>query len=189
MGAALESLGFRLGDQHKAEMLIEDWACRDFKRILAYCESADAFQDVPFSLDDTFRAVDRAFPNSKFILTVRDSAEEWFESLVRFHTKLIGKGRLPTAGDLQSFDYNGVGWLWRAHTLIFGVDETTLYDRALYLPHYEAHINMVRDYFQQRPGDLLVVNLTDTQAMEELCHFLGADLGNRVMPHLNRSSD
>lgn len=187
LGAALESLGYRLGDQHAAERLIEDWARRDFSRLLTYCESADAFQDVPFSLANTYAALDEAFPNSKFILTVRDSAGEWFDSLTRFHTKLIGVGRLPTAADLQEFAYLEPGWLWMAHKLIFCVDESTLYQRELYERHYEAHNRAVKEYFCNRPRDLLILNLGQPDALESLCRFLERSPVGLAMPHLNRS--
>jgi len=73
IGAALEALGFSLGNQADAELLMEDWAKRDFQRIVDYCETADAFQDVPFSLEFTYQVLDYAFPDSRFILTVRNS--------------------------------------------------------------------------------------------------------------------
>ena len=97
MGAALEALGFRLGSQPDAELLIKDWEKGDFRRILDYCETADAFQDVPFCLEFTYQILDYAFPDSRFILTVRNTAEEWYESLVRFHTAIVGTHRSPTA--------------------------------------------------------------------------------------------
>src|SRR5207248_6822925 len=101
MAAALAQLGYKVGEQSVAELLIKDWSRRDFRRIVRYCASADAFQDIPFSLDYTYQAVDCAYPGSKFILTVRSSGDEWYASLIRFHTKIIGKNRLPTAADLK----------------------------------------------------------------------------------------
>ena len=63
MMVALKALGFTVGSQARAEMLLEDWAKRDFRRIVEYCKSADTFQDVPFSLDYTYVVLDYAFPN------------------------------------------------------------------------------------------------------------------------------
>jgi hypothetical protein len=188
LGAALHSFGFSLGDQAQAELLMEDWARRDFRPILRYCRTADAFQDVPFSLDFTFTVLDQHFPRSKFILTVRDSAEQWFESLVRFHTKFIGKDRLPTADDLKACDYRGAGWFWRAHVQIFGIDESTLYRQSHYVRHYESHCQTVINYFRNRPNDLLVLNLGQPNAMESLVRFLGVDDKATAMPHLNSST-
>jgi len=190
IGVALESLGYRVGDQQVAERLIGDWARRDFRRIVEYCHSADAFQDVPFSLDDTYQALDEAFPGSKFVLTVRGSADEWFDSLTRFHTRLVGKNRLPTAEDLRSFEYNKPGWMWEAHRAIFlgGADESLLYNHEYYKQQYVAHNHAVQKYFRRRRGDLLVLNLGTSNAMDSLCRFLGHERGKRRMPHLNKSA-
>ena len=183
--AALNSFGYRLGDQWSAELLIDDWVRRDFNRIVQHCETADAFQDVPFSLDGTYAALDKAFPRSKFVLTVRNNADEWFDSLTRFHTQLIGKDRLPTADDLREFNYHGPGWMWKAHVAVFGVDETSLYDRPTYTRQYDAHIREVTTYFRGRPNDLLTLNLGNVAAMELLCRFLGVERSDCEMPHLN----
>ncbi|MCC7475526.1 MAG: hypothetical protein IT425_09030 [Pirellulales bacterium] len=187
IAAALESLGYRMGDQWVAELLIDDWARRDFCPIVEYCHSADAFQDIPFSLPDTFQAVDAAFPNSQFILTVRNDADEWFDSLTRFHTKLIGKGRLPTADDLRKYDYHGPGWMWKANALIYSPEERLLYNAELYKASYETHCQSVVAYFRNRPNDLLILNVADADAMQRLCEFLQVEYTGQAMPHLNTS--
>jgi len=189
LALALQTLGYRVGDQSAAEELMEDWAIRDFRRLVRYCRSADAFQDVPFSLDYTYQAVDVAFPGSRFVLTVRDSPEQWYESLTGFHTKIVGRGRLPTADDLRDFPYRHTGWLWRQQQLIYGADETTLYDRELYIEHYRRHNESVRDYFRHRPGDLLVLNLADPSSARALCEFLDLPYDGQPMPHEKRSHD
>jgi len=187
MEAALQSFGFVMGNQADGELSIYDWAKRDFRPIIELCKTAEAFQDVPFCLDYTYIALDQAFPGSKFILTVRNNASEWFGSLTRFHTQIVGKNRLPTADDLKAFPYREAGWLWQAHTLIFGGDESSVFDRELYIRQYESHRLGVIDYFRHRPDDLLVLNLGDTNAMDRLCAFLGVERNGRTMPHLNAS--
>ena len=187
MAELLRALGFTIGSQPAAELLIEDWARRDFRRIVEYCRTADAFQDIPFSLPYTFQAVDVAFPGSKFILTVRSNSDEWFDSLVRFHSQGINQGRLPTPGTLKSRHYHYPGYLWRAQELIFGIDETTLYQRRLYVAHYERHIASIRDYFLHRGGDLLEVNVADEDSVARICRHLGENVVPLSMPHLNAS--
>lgn len=187
MRQVLDSFGFRVADQTSAELMMEEWAKRDFGNIIKYCKTADAFQDVPFSLDFTYQAVDQAFPGSKFILTVRSSSQEWYESLIRFHTKILGKNRLPTADDLKAFSYRGIGWLWRQQQLVFGISERLLYDKGIYCKHYESHNQRVREYFRHRPEDLLELNLSDSEAMLSLCAFLGVKSEPGALPHLNKS--
>ena len=186
--AALRSLGFSLGLQARGELLIRDWARRDFTRILHLCSTADAFQDVPFSWEGTYRVLDPQFPGSKFVLTVRDTAEQWYESLVSFHTRLVNKGRRPTAEDLKAFSYRYRGYLWEAAQLAFGADEATLYDRELYMAQYTRHNSDAITYFRERPNDLLVLNVAEPRAMERLCSFLGVQYHGQAMPHLNRST-
>ncbi len=186
---SLEALGYKVGVQSEAELLMDDWAVRDFRRIVEYCKTADAFQDVPFSLDFTYQILDYAFSNSKFILTVRNDADEWFESLIRFYSKIIGVNRLPTADDLKKFPYGGIGWIWHQQMHIFGADESTFLDEKLYKSYYTNHNNQVLEYFKYRPQDLLVLNLADPKAMQSLCDFLGEEYVGQTMPHLNQTSE
>jgi tetratricopeptide (TPR) repeat protein len=187
LAEALVSLGLKVGLQARGEVLSRDLAQRDFKRIFELCRTADAFQDVPFSRTETFRALDAQFPGSKFILTVRDSAEQWYESLISFHTKIVNKGRLPTADDLKAFNYRYPGFLWEAAKANYGIDETSLYDRTIYIAHYENHNRQVVDHFKDRPGDLLVLNVAEAKAMSALCAFLGVEHDGRPMPHRNKT--
>lgn len=187
VAAVFKSIGLKVGKQSTAELFIHDWAKQDYRRIIRYCRWADAFQDLPFSYPDTYKAMDKAFPGSRFILTVRSNAEEWFESLTRFHTKIVGKGRIPTAEDLRQFNYRYPGFLWDAARWRYGADESTLYKRELYIRCYEEHNHNIREYFKGRPDDLLELNISDADAMERLVKFLGCPYTGQKMPHLNSS--
>jgi hypothetical protein len=187
LGAALQSLGFAVAEQAGGEQLIEQWAQRNFRPIIEHCKRWDAFQDIPFCLAHTFVALDHAFPQARFILTVRSSPAEWYESVVRFHTRLVGKRQLPTASDMKAFGYRQTGWLWRAHQLIYGIDESSVFNRDIYIAGYEAHNRSVKDYFRHRPDDLLVLDVSHPGAMNTLCKFLGVERNGQNMPHLNSS--
>jgi hypothetical protein len=186
--------GYNVGNQEHAELLLQDWAKRDFRRIIEYCNSAEVFQDIPFSLPDTYRALDRAFPGSKFILSMRSTPEEWYNSLVAHHARRFSStaGEPPSEKDLQQFKYRRKykGWLFSAQQAIYGLPAVRLYDKQAYMAHYEAHNADVLDYFKSRPSDLLVVNLSSRDAFERLCAFVGLDPAQAApLPHLNRSRD
>jgi hypothetical protein len=187
LGHFLRQLGLRVGDQPAGEMLLEEWSRRDFSRISALAQTADAFQDIPFSLPFTYQAMDLAFPGSKFILSVRDSGEQRYASLTRFHTAIVGKGRLPTGDDLRAFPYRYRGFLWRYHELVHGATDATVYDRARYQQHYDRHNAAVREYFRFRSHDLLDVNLRDPDAAVRVCALLGVEYTGLQMPVLNQS--
>jgi len=89
---ALSSLGFHMGNQARGELLFRDWCNRKFERIIQLATTADAFQDIPFSLPYTFQVMDLSFPDAKFILTVRDDPEQWYQSISTFHAKIVNGG-------------------------------------------------------------------------------------------------
>ncbi len=186
----LSSLGYTINDEIAGGLLIHEWAQRDFTNVLALCRTADAFADNPFGLPYTYQAVDAAFPRSKFILTVRKDGQEWYESLVRFHAKILGIGeRLPTVADLREFDYCYKGWLLDKEKLVYGVDDEHLYDREHYIAHYEAHNAAVIEYFRHREDALLVLRVSDADAMTRLYEFLDVRADAvPAMPHLNASA-
>lgn len=192
LAKVLKDLGYRVGNQRRAELLMEDWGKRDFWRLIRYCHTADAFQDVPFSYGYTFQAMDAAFPASKFILTIRDSDDQWYQSLVRFHSKRleqrIGERRLPTLEDVKSDPYVFPGYLWRVRELV-GVTAgyTETYPEQPLKDYYNWHNATVKDYFRNRPQDLLVLNLAEADAMQRLCAFLGKPYNGATMPRLNKS--
>jgi len=91
----MNDLGFVMGEQRIAEAKIDLWAKRNFKALLSYCRFTQFFQDIPFSLPFAYVVLDQAFPNSKFILTLRDSPQQWYDSLTRFYSKKWGRKREP----------------------------------------------------------------------------------------------
>ena len=189
----LKSCGYSLGNQRQASLLIEDWGRRDFRRIASYCKTADAFQDIPFSLDYTYQAMDSAFPASRFILTVRDSSDQWFQSVLRYmrkQNKRRGYDRVPTSEDMKTDPYIYSGWLWRVEQLMWGADraEDCLFDEAVVKKHYEDHNSRVIDFFRHRTEDLLVVNVADADSAERISDFIGFKSSLGGMPKLNASS-
>lgn len=169
---AFEDLGYVVGNQRKAEKLLPSYLAGDFRPIVEYCRSAQVFQDVPFSCPGTFEALDKHFPDSKFILSVRDSSEQWYESLTQFHAKVFGGGQLPVKEQLQSARYVWKGWAWEAFSAIYPAPETDIYNRETLIRHYEQYNRAVAEYFQNRPNDLIVLNLSEKGAYRRLMDFL-----------------
>jgi len=192
LAEALRSLGYRVGNQRAAELLMEDWGKRDFRRLIRYCHTADAFQDVPFSHHYTFQAMDAAFPGSKFILSVRGSSDEWYQSMVRYNSKRLeqrtGVRRIPTPNDLRQDPYVYPGYRWRVRELVgIGNGLQDAFPEKEWKNHYERHNAIVLDYFRHRPDDLLVLNVADEDSMTKLCQFLGRSDRDLTMPKLNES--
>ena len=185
---ALGNLGFTLGNQGKGELLFSNWRVRNFDEIIKLSKTADVFQDIPFSLPFTFQTMDINFPHAKFILTIRDTPEQWFQSLTTFHSKIInGNSHLPTTAELKNYSYHYSGFIWDILECIFNADEELPYDEKKYIDCYNQHNTAVIEYFKNKPGKLLVLNVSDVNSMQKLYEFLNIQWNGEIMPHLNKT--
>lgn len=188
LNKAMKDLGFLVGNQRRGELLLEEWAKRDFSNIIKLCHTAEFFQDVPFSLPFTFIALDLKFPKSKFILTVRDSPEQWYNSITKFHGRKWGEnGNTPTMKDLQKATYIFEGRPWLSNRLLFDTPENDPYNRDKLLKFYIQYNESVIRYFENRPNDLLILNLAEKGAYRKLCAFLGVATSHEEFPWENKT--
>lgn len=170
---AMDNLDFKCGDQRIAEKLFQDWKLRNFNQIIEHCKSAQFFQDIPFSLDYTYILMDHAFPNSKFILTLRNDEEQWYESVVKFHSRKWGKnGDIPTKEDLISSNYIYKGWAWDVINATFKSPENDPYNKDALINYYRQRNYEIQQYFKFRKDDLLILNIAQKGSYQELCEFL-----------------
>ena len=188
LGKAFENLGFVVGDQREAEELYDKYFFNDqFDPIVEYCKTAEVFQDVPFSYFKTLEHVDKAFPESKFILTIRDDANQWYESLTKFHAKKFGKnGRIPTASDLENSSHIRKGFM-RNTIKAHGTSSAAPYDKEIMCNHYIEHNENILKYFNDRPEDLLVINLLDKDAYKKFIDFLDVKSKYENFPWENKT--
>jgi len=187
--SAMLDFGYIGGDQREAEFMFKDWVKRDFKKIVRYCKSAVFFQDSPFSHPYTFIAMDQAFPKSKFILTVRDSPDQWYNSLVKFHGKLWGNGNVPpTAEDLKNARYVYKGFPYYVRKHLNNVDDEELYKKDVLVDYYTTHNKNVIDYFRFRENDLLILNVADDDAYKRLAAFLNVETDKTQFPWKNKTN-
>jgi hypothetical protein len=189
MAKTLNDLGYIVGSQRLAELLLDDWGNRDFRSLINYCYTAQAFQDIPFSLPYSFQALDGYFPNSKFILTVRDYSEQWYNSLTQFHAKFFGKGKIPTINELKEADYIYPGYIYKLFTWTFNTPEEDPYNKNMLISNYEIYNAVVQDYFKFRPEVFLMINLSESDSYQKLCKFLGKPYHNETFPHENKTED
>mgnify|MGYP002395403121 CR=1 FL=1 len=191
MKQAFQELGYAVGSPSisKRLHLFQYWTVRDFRRLFLFCLTAQAFADSSFSLPFTFQALDQRFRGSKFILTVRDSPEEWYHSLTHFHAALFGNGQVPTAEDLKQAEYPRKGFMYTFNRTVYHTPEDDPYNKAVLIAHYNAHNNAIVEYFRHRPNDLLILNVAEPDAYNKLCDFLGKPRLNRSFPHKNKTSD
>jgi hypothetical protein len=139
--------------------------------VLAEAEKFETFEDWPWFL--IYQELDRTFPGSKFILTLRKNAATYVESLRKHHERQgirnEGFAKPPWWDDVFGFPPNR----WD-------------YDRSA--ANYERHRLEVLEYFESRPDDLLVVCWENGDAWESICRFLDRPRPSRSFPHENSAS-
>jgi hypothetical protein len=123
--------------------------------------------DLPLPL--LYRALDRAYPGSKFILTTRD-AGDWLASVERHWSRDYNPFRAQW--DADPFTH-------RVHRLLYGRKS---FNAETMLNRYLAHNVEVRDYFAGREDDLLVLDKPDWGS---LCAFLNRPVPRSPYPVTN----
>lgn len=140
---------------------------------LPILEEYDAITDAP--VVPIYPQLDQQYPDSKFILTIRDK-ETWLNSCERFFaTQELG---LTTPEQ----DAN-------IHFYRFFVYQTYHFHRARFAYVYDEHLRNVKHYFQDRSEDLLIINITAGEGWEKLAPFLGKDIPSTPFPWKNSMED
>jgi hypothetical protein len=196
--------GLTVGDQAAGELTSYSARRGRYQPLIDYCQTADAFQDSPFAQGQIYVGLDAIFPDSRFILTVRDP-EDWFRSLETFTAKRYGVGPGQITRELVEKDgYLFPDYVTETHVYTYLTDPPSyrggerdqpavrwdrLYDRQHYISVYEARNQAIRDYFKGRPHQLLEIDLTREETIGKVADFLGlpAQFGQLPAPHLNQT--
>jgi len=163
LGICLQQMGFRHTSSNLE--LTRSVGRGELGPVFDFAEEHESFEDWPWPL--LYRELDRRFPGSKFILTTRRDAETWLRSL-KNHATLTG----PT--EFRRIAYG--------HDMPHG-------NEADHIARYERHNREVREYFRERPGDLLEVCWETGSGWKELGAFLDRPVPDLPLPHTNRSAD
>lgn len=167
LAMALTILGFKnnrgldtlnkVWGQKKSITLLKE---RDYQPFFEFINEYDSTLDNPWYL--LYKELDKEFPKSKFILTIR-AEDKWLNSCRNFFR---GK-RNPL------------------HNIIYGVNKF-IGNEEIYLTKYKEHCEEVNKYFRNRPEDLLIVNWEKGNGWKEICTFLDKPIVKLPFPHLNQ---
>lgn len=185
-------LGFIVGNQADAEKIFfKDFFDRRFDALEQYCKTAEVFQDVPFAFFDFIPFLDTRFPNSKFILTIRDCPQQWYNSVINFHSKLYSnENKLPTKTELLEAKFLGKGFVYKMIKEIFRTPDEDLYNEFILINYYLNHIKRVELYFKGRESDLLKLNLSNKNQFNQFLNFIEIDSSTlKEFPWENKTID
>ena len=181
--------GFKCGNQQEGELLINAYANESWNEIISFCHTAEFFQDLPFSAPKTAEVLLENFPDAKYILTIRGSADEWYRSITKFHKIKFGEnGNIPTKEDLMRAEYRYKGFAWDANRALYDSPENDPYKKQSLLDTYDNHIANVKEIFSGKQN-LLIIDISKPDAVGKLNVFLGIKSSIKTMPWLNKTSD
>lgn len=166
LGACFEQLRFK---HRSCDMNLAAQVKRgELESVFAEAAKFETFEDWPWFL--IYRELDRRFPGSRFILTLRKDVDAYLTSLRKHHER-------------QGIANEGfVAPPWWGDVFGFPPDQWD-YERSA--ASYERHRREVLEYFKDRPDDLLVVCWETGDGWDELCRFLKVRRPGKPFPHEN----
>lgn len=172
---ALETLGFNswhwspVGNLAPAHAAREMWLEMVNQGRSETLERSQALSDLPIPM--LYDRLDAAYPGSKFILTERGESK-WLRAAAEHFSPLN-----PYRAEWPPFTH-------RLHEILYGRQD---FEPDVFLARYRCHNAEVRDYFRDRPGDLLVMDMDDGAGWDALCRFLECPVPDKPYPYANGS--
>ena len=120
----------------------------------------DAFSDIQ-ALSVNFELLDRQYPGSRFVLTVRP-IEEWLDSRRRHVEQNVKRTVMG--------EYEG---------------NFVVADETIWREEWATHLARVRDYFSGR-DNFLEIDITSNASWRPFCEVLGVPEPNAAFPWNNR---
>ena len=132
----------------------------------------ECYQGVVDGIAPFYAQLDRANPDSKFILTIREK-EAWVHS-AQIHFTWVAKQFSNFNARFQEF----------AQLITERVYGSIDFNRVRFLDAYEQHVRDVLSYFKERPEQLLVMDITGGDGWEKLCPFVGVPMPLERFPYI-----
>ncbi len=170
---ALASLGYKVLHPFRVfnnwDIYFNDFVNCRYERLYRLVDNHDVVKDRPFNHGDFYRILDAQYPNSKFILSVREP-ESWYGSYQRWNKK-IGLRDKPFYRLVSQSCY--------------GIDDF-IANKEKMIEVYENRNKDIIEYFDNRE-DFCCISVSDDCCWEKICGLLGKDIPAFSFPHSNRT--
>lgn len=134
----------------------------NYQSICELAKNYISFEDRPWNMWELYQHLDDYFPNSLFILTIRDT-ETWWRSVEHWLT--VTKPQIVQ--------------LYKKHLRICDFSQATM------IESYQRHNREVIEYFKDTQK-LLVIDFESGEGWEKLCSFLNKPIPKYDFPHKNK---
>ena len=128
----------------------------------------DVFQDWPWPI--IYKRLYNKYSDAKFILTLRNTPEEWFISFCNHSHKM---GRQIT------------------RKIIYGYDYPSEENKKEHIEFYNNHNNDVIEFFKNKKNKkdkLLILKTNDINKEQKICDFIKIPYNNIKYPHSNKGN-
>lgn len=167
---ALNMLGFNVAYAPDDEVTLTELIAGN--NGLTILKEFDGITDITVA---TFYAqLDELFPDSKFILTIRDK-ESWSKAVEAQFGQPVFEG-LPS-------NENTMLLRKRLRTAVYGIYS---FDKQQFSNVYDLHYKNVIEYFTNRPESLLILNIYAGEGWEKLCKFLNSPVLDKPFPLMDK---
>jgi len=173
LGFALKNLGYKhlKGHWKNSNKLMPYWINNQYDKLFKIANQYQSFEDIPWAANDFFIHLNKEFPNSKFILTIRDQ-NDWLLSLKKMVINVL-KPKIHTGYFLF-------------HNKIFGHNYFPKND-SYYTEIYKCRNNMIIQYFENH-HNFFILDVSKDNSWIDFYHFLNKEVPTKnPFPHKNKS--
>lgn len=170
---ALNMLGFRVAHYPDDEITLQELMAGKYN--FSILNDFDGITDI--TVAPYYAQLDKLFPDSKFILTVRNK-ESWLKSVATHFGEPVFEG---TASNENT--------MLLRRQLRVAVYGTYTFNEKRFSSVYDLHYKNVLEYFKARPESLLILNIHEGDDWSKLCPFFDFPVLNKPFPFISKKSE
>lgn len=153
----------------------------------------DFYEDIPFSFPKIYQSIFKYFPNEKYILTIRNSTEDWVNSCLNFYGEALKTEKITNFDNKIPYkhQYSSVG---NFHTYNWGYPMFKMWGlknsnnlkkdlKRIYEKHNEDFIK----FMEKNNGDYIVINVSKEGELKRLLEWIGIESSKENFEHINKT--
>ena len=163
------------------------------------------FKDVPLSIPNVWKEIYKKYPNAKYVLSERDSSEQWYNSIFNFHRLVFSLSNTPSWGEVSKIKHTYStdiiiegdqrkgkkgGFLYDYMKYTYhnsNVVSSLPYDKDKLIHSYDSHNNEIKEFFKDK-DNFISVNVSNDNDYLKLCSFFKKTPFYNKFPKYNTTS-
>lgn len=194
--SGLQSLGYSLYPEPVGHnTLLPDVYHRTYGSTLSALENEryNLYQDMPFSLPGFYKEVYKMRSNDIYVLTIRDSVEQFVDTCLNFYKRQFSYGNINKFDENLFYRYTHsnvvtvhLDNLYYSQFDLWGIKTFDNIEKKL-TDVYNKHIDNVVDFFEgNNIKNFKVINVSKENELENIAKWLGKESVEKNFPWLNK---